>query len=152
MPIKYVHGDIFKSPCQVIVNPVNTRGRMGAGLAKQFANRYTDLERAYGRACWLGDLSTKKPWLWRGPQPWVGKKPDHWILCLATKEEWSKPSRLEYIALGLEWLVANYEMNDITSIAFPKLGCGLGQLEWSEVKEIMEIYLADLPIDVEIYI
>lgn len=40
----------------------------------------------------------------------------------------------------------------IESIAFPKLGCGNGGLEWSVVKPIMEKYLSDLPISVYIYI
>ena len=31
-----VHGDIFQSNAQVLVNPVNCVGSMSAGLAKQF--------------------------------------------------------------------------------------------------------------------
>lgn len=34
--IQYVKGNIFDSPAQTIVNPVNCKGVMGAGLAKQF--------------------------------------------------------------------------------------------------------------------
>ena len=39
--IKYVSGDIFNSKADVIVNPVNLVGVMGAGLAKQFKERYS---------------------------------------------------------------------------------------------------------------
>lgn len=144
MPIKYVHGDIFNSRCSVIVNPVNTKGVMGKGLALKFKERYPAMFSFYVNWCHQGTVTVRKPLLWIGS----GRQ----VLCFATKEHWRDPSRLEYIALGLEWLVANYRRIGITSIAFPKLGCGLGQLEWSEVKEIMEIYLTDLPIDVEIYI
>jgi O-acetyl-ADP-ribose deacetylase (regulator of RNase III) len=144
MPINYVHGDIFNSRCSVIVNPVNEFGVMGAGLALKFKQRYPALHSFYVNECKNGKLTVFHPSFWRGS----GRQ----ILLFATKKHWRDPSRLEYIAFGLEWLVANYQRMGITSIAFPKLGCGLGQLDWEEVKEIMELYLADLPITVDIYI
>lgn len=144
MPIKYVHGDIFQSKMQIIVNPVNARGTMGAGLALKFKERYPAMDKFYVNECKNGKLTVRQPSFWIGS----GRQ----ILLFATKDHWRDPSRLEYIALGLEWLVANYRRMGVNSIAFPKLGCGLGQLNWGEVKEIMEIYLANLPIEVEIYI
>ena len=36
--IRYVEGDIFHSPAQVLVNPVNTVGVMGKGIALSFKN------------------------------------------------------------------------------------------------------------------
>lgn len=144
MPIKYVHGDIFNSRCSVIVNPVNCRGVMGAGLALKFKQRYPEMYEQYVKDCQRGILDIDMPTLW--------KDRDHWVMNLATKRDWRNPSRLEYIALGLERFVSFYQDAGVQSIAFPKLGCGLGQLDWSEVKEIMEIYLTNLPIEVEIYI
>ena len=41
---------------------------------------------------------------------------------------------------------------NIKSIAFPKLGCGLGGLDWKEVMPLIEHYLSKLDIDVEIYV
>ncbi|MBI9096050.1 MAG: hypothetical protein JEY71_14370 [Sphaerochaeta sp.] len=34
--IKYLEGDLFKSPAQVIVNTVNTDGVMGKGIALEY--------------------------------------------------------------------------------------------------------------------
>lgn len=34
------NGNIFDSECDIITNPVNCIGIMGAGLAKQFAIRF----------------------------------------------------------------------------------------------------------------
>lgn len=48
--------------------------------------------------------------------------------------------------------VQNYERVEIESIAFPKLGCGNGGLDWTFVKPIMEYYLKPLPINVFIYV
>lgn len=41
--IEYIEGDIFSSPAQVIVNPVNTVGVMGKGLALAFKQRYPEM-------------------------------------------------------------------------------------------------------------
>ncbi len=38
--IHFKRGDIFTSSCGWLVNPVNCEGVMGAGLAKQFKERY----------------------------------------------------------------------------------------------------------------
>ncbi len=77
---------------------------------------------------------------------------DHWILLFPTKENWRNPSKIEYIQKGLQKFVDTYAEKNITSIAFPRLGCGNGELNWNDVKPLMEHYLKDLPIDVYIYI
>ena len=41
--IRYIEGDIFKSPAQVIVNTVNTVGVMGKGIALEFKKLYPDM-------------------------------------------------------------------------------------------------------------
>ena len=38
--LEYIEGNIFDSPAQVIVNPVNTVGVMGKGIALEFKKRY----------------------------------------------------------------------------------------------------------------
>ena len=48
--------------------------------------------------------------------------------------------------------VRGHKKLGIKSVAFPKLGCGLGGLDWEEVRPIMEYYLSNLDIEVEIYI
>ena len=48
--------------------------------------------------------------------------------------------------------VNTYAEKNITSIAFPKLGCGNGELDWNDVRPLMEKYLKPLPIDVYIHI
>ena len=78
--------------------------------------------------------------------------PDHLILLFPTKESWRNPSKIEYIEEGLSKFVRSYAQHSITSIAFPKLGCGNGELSWNDVKPIMEMYLKPLPIDIYIYL
>lgn len=142
--IEYVEGNIFNSPAQVIVNPVNTVGVMGKGIALEFKNRYPIMFEKYKTACEKHMLTIGKLMLVSAP--------DHLLLLFPTKESWRYPSKLSYIELGLKRFCDYYAQRGITSIAFPKLGCGNGELDWEEVKPLMERYLKDLPIDVYIYL
>ncbi len=142
--IEYIEGDIFNSPAQVIVNTVNTVGVMGKGLALSFKKRYVKMFEAYRNACEKHLLTIGKLMLYY--------EPDHWILMFPTKENWRNPSKVEYIERGLDKFVRTYADKGITSIAFPKLGCGNGELSWDVVRPVMERYLKPLPLTIYIYI
>ena len=139
-----VEGDIFKSPAQVHVNTVNTVGVMGKGIALEFKNRYPDMFKAYRDVCDKRKLKIGSLMLCY--------EPDHWVLLFPTKEHWRNPSRIEYIEAGLAKFCRTYAEKGSTSVAFPRLGCGNGGLNWSDVMPIMEKYLQDLPIDIFIYL
>ena len=142
--LKYVRGDIFNSPAQVLVNTVNTVGVMGKGIALSFKKKYPEMFTIYRKACDKHQLVIGKLMLWYGP--------DHWILNFPTKEHWRNPSKMEYIEKGLMAFQRKYADYNITSIAFPKLGCGNGELDWEQVKPLMEKYLKELPIHIYIYL
>lgn len=142
--IEYIEGDIFESPAQVIVNTVNTVGVMGKGIALSFKKRYPEMFARYKSVCEQGLLRTGKLMLFY--------EADYWVLLFPTKENWRQPSKLEYIEAGLQKFVQTYASKGITSIAFPRLGCGNGELNWSEVKPLMEKYLKKLPISIYIYL
>ena len=59
---------------------------------------------------------------------------------------------MEYIERGLEKFVATYAEHGITSVAFPQLGCGNGELDWDEVRPVMLRYLRPLPINVYVHL
>ena len=142
--VQYIVGDIFESPAQTIVNTVNTVGVMGKGLALRFKQRYPEMFKAYREMCERHKLTTGKLMIYSAP--------DHRVLLFPTKENWRNPSKIEYIESGLQKFVDTYSDHGITSIAFPRLGCGNGELHWDEVKPVMECYLSGLPIDIYIYI
>ncbi len=142
--IKYIEGNLFESNAQVLVNTVNTDGVMGKGIAKTFKEIYPIMFEKYKSFCENGQLDVGMLYLY--------KTDNKWILNFPTKTSWKKQSRLEYIEKGLEKFVDTYNEKNINSIAFPQLGCGNGNLDWKDVKPIMEKYLGDLPINVEIYV
>jgi O-acetyl-ADP-ribose deacetylase (regulator of RNase III) len=142
--LSYHRGDIFTSPAQVIVNPVNCKGHMGKGLALAFKQRYPQMFVIYQHECREGKLRIGHPTLYTASAPW--------ILNFPTKDHWRDDSKVEYLEAGLQYFVTHYKALEITSIAFPKLGAGLGKLSWDVVGSLMVKYLSQVDIDVSIYI
>ncbi|MCK9444106.1 MAG: macro domain-containing protein [Tissierellaceae bacterium] len=142
--LTYIRGDLFSSPAQVLVNTVNTVGVMGKGIALEFKKRYPEMFNLYQSKCDDKSFGIGKLLLW--------KKDEKWILLFPTKKHWRSPSKIADIEQGLEKFVQSYEKLGIESIAFPKLGCGNGGLDWEEVRPLMEKYLKNLPIHVYIYL
>jgi len=141
--LTYVAGNLFEAPVQTLVNAVNTVGVMGKGIALTFKAIFPEMFREYRTICEREELKVGGLHLWRGPT--------RYVLNFPTKEHWRNPSKLEYIEAGLRAFVRMYERAGIHSIAFPPLGCGNGELEFSVVRPVMERYLAPLPITVLVY-
>jgi O-acetyl-ADP-ribose deacetylase (regulator of RNase III) len=141
--LTYIHTSILDSKAQTATNTVNTVGVMGKGLASAMKRRYPDMFREYAKLCAARKLDIGQLWLW--------KAPDQWILNFPTKRHWRNPSKLSYIEAGLQKFVQEYERRGIWEIAFPRLGCGNGNLDWEDVRPLMERYLANLPIQVYIH-
>jgi len=129
--VVFTKNDIFTSTCDAVVNPVNCKGALGKGLAKQFKEKtaHTTYETDYKAACKSGELVMGKPYVWKGN----GKT----IISLPTKNHWSSKSSLADIR---ESLIDIFKSNGygLKSIAFPAIGCGLGGLQWDEVKPLLE--------------
>jgi O-acetyl-ADP-ribose deacetylase (regulator of RNase III) len=60
-----------------------------------------------------------------------------YIINFPTKDHWRAKSKIEDIAAGLESLVAVVRDRKIKSIAIPPLGCGLGGLDWTDVRPLI---------------
>lgn len=132
--IRLVKLDIFQSQAEVIVNPVNTVGVMGKGLALQFKERYPENFEAYVNACRDGvNVGEMMCFVERGQK----------IVNFPTKQDWRNPSEMSYIEDGLDTLVTVIKRNQIKSIAMPLLGCGLGGLDGKVVFELIERKLGE---------
>ena len=142
--ITYADTDLFTSSAQTLVNPVNTEGVMGAGIALEFRRRFPEMFKRYAEHCKAGRLAVGSLYLWRGS--------NRWVLCLPTKQEWRKSSRLEWVKSGLRKLADVYVARGITSVALPQLGCGRGGLAWEDVRPLMESVLASVEIPISVHV
>jgi O-acetyl-ADP-ribose deacetylase (regulator of RNase III) len=68
-----------------------------------------------------------------------------YVINFPTKRHWKEKSKIEYIQLGLRSLVEEVDKRNIRSIAIPPLGCGLGGLDWQQVRPMIESAFAALP-------
>ena len=118
---------------------------MGAGLAKQFAQRFDGLLGVY-----KSDCSDKICRI--GNPTWYSIGESKFICCFPTKDDWRNPSTLDYVKQGLLTLKKQVAHNGVKSIALPLLGCGLGRLNEADVVHLITTILGDSTLElVEIW-
>lgn len=139
----FVRGSLFDSKAHALVNPVNTRGVMGAGLALEFRKRYPSMFLGYRERCDYGEVTTGMCYPYRVSE-------ERTVINFPTKDHWRNPSEMSYIEGGLSYLVANYEAWGIRSVSLPFLGCGLGGLPRRDVVRVMTKWLGRMSIPVEV--
>ena len=127
--ISYVTGNLLAADSEALVNAVNCVGVMGRGVALAFKRTFPANYKAYKAACDRGELQPGRMFVFE-----TGEMMPRLIINFPTKRHWRARSRLADIEAGLSALVAEVERHRIHSIAVPALGCGLGGLEWTEVR------------------
>lgn len=122
-------GDIFLDPSDMLVNPVNTVGTMGKGLALAFREKYPGIWTPYLEKCkkgWpMGEVLTLS-----NPS---GELPK-WIVCYPTKLSWRNPSNMAIIESGMGAFFDELAFTGVHSVSIPALGAGLGGIPWKVVK------------------
>jgi len=149
--------DIFSSTAYYLINPVNTKGVMGKGLALEMKQRFPDNFKFYKSFCSSsnpkgGDL------LFYYPKVEDYLKGDRCIINFCTKEDWRKPSKIDWIEKGLAQLVVDiiniFPNNEYPSplLAVPLIECGQGGLNREKVIEVIRDKFKDCLFDIEVYI
>jgi O-acetyl-ADP-ribose deacetylase (regulator of RNase III) len=139
--IDRIQGDILRADVEALVNTVNCVGYMGRGIAAQFKRSFPANFAEYERACKREIL---KPGMMLVHETGTLTNP-RFVINFPTKRHWRGKSRMEDIDSGLVALVREVRERRIQSIAVPPLGCGLGGLQWSEVRPRIEAAFANVP-------
>ncbi len=146
--IKFVKGDILQAEAEALVNTVNCVGVMGRGIAQQFKKAFPENFKAYVKACRRGEVQPGNMFVFdtgRLIHP-------RYIINFPTKRHWRGKSRIEDIEAGLISLVKEIRLLNIRSVAVPPLGSGLGGLDWSNVRPLIELALKSLPdVDIKVF-
>ena len=146
--ISFRKGDLFDSDVEAYVNTVNCVGVMGRGVALQFKKRYPDNFKVYEGVCKRNEMLPGKMLVYETSST-VSPK---YIINFPTKRHWRGASRIEDIETGLSDLVNVIQSKGIASIALPPLGCGLGGLNWDDVRVRLESALGRLnDVRIEVY-
>lgn len=139
--------DILKADAEALVNTVNCVGVMGRGIALQFKKKFPKNFDAYERACDAGELTLGKVHVFDTGEMFNPR----YIINFPTKNHWRAHSKIEDIVAGLKSMVAVIRERKIKSIAIPPLGCGLGGLDWSDVRPLIVRAFDDLQ-DLEVWV
>jgi O-acetyl-ADP-ribose deacetylase (regulator of RNase III) len=145
--IELKRGDLLKQDAVALVNAVNCVGVMGRGIALQFRKAFPENFKVYEAACKRGEVLPGAMLVFE-----TGRRINpRYIVNFPTKRHWRDKSRLPDVESGLISLVALIKDRGISSIAVPALGCGLGGLEWSEVRPRIEAAFSKVP-DVQVWL
>lgn len=148
--IKYFTGDVLNSDADVILQQVNCKGKMGAGLALQVRNKYPFVYKQYTAFCSKAENSSSL----LGQVLIVPVSDEQSIANLFAQDGYAAygfttTCHTDYKALRKCLKIINRKYKK-KRVALPYLlGCGLAGGDWTIVKEIIEEELRDC--EVEIY-
>ncbi len=148
--IQEVEGDILLSKAQVIAHGVAANDPMNQGLAQSLHEQYPAMHKDYHHWCNQHHPKPGEAWMWGGPN---GVR----IVNLITQEggygHGARPGKATTTAVNhaLRALKKMIAKENFSSVALPRLATGVGGLDWSEVKPLIETQLGDLQIPVLVY-
>lgn len=127
-------GDLFTSDAQVIGHGVNTKGLMGAGVARIVATKYPEVKSAYVDRCKISGL---RPGSCQLVDTYDGKV----IANMATQVRPGPHASLSLIRDALDNTIYEMQMQGFTTLAIPRIGAGVGAgvggLKWQDVEKVV---------------
>lgn len=144
-------GDILLSSAKAIVQGVAPNDDFMHGLALQLRERMPAMYKDFRHYCHTRHPKSGELWTWMSSD-------GRYLVNLFTHEEaythGSKPGRagLNHVNHALHALRALTQKEKFTSLALPRLACGMNGLAWNEVKPLIEKHLGDLNIPVYLYV
>ncbi len=130
--------NLFESPEEeALGHCINKDCALGAGIALEFRNRY-GVEELVEQQKGVGECA------------YVEKKGRR-ILHLITKEKASDRPTYDNLEQSLRNTRRICLEQNITTLAIPKIGCGLDRLEWSKVETLVNKIFGESTIRVKVY-
>lgn len=145
-----VEGDILLSKAEVIVHGIAANDPMSEGLAKSLHERLPTMHKDFHHWCRQTHPKPGAAWSWSASD---GVR----IVNLITQEggygHGGRPGKasLKNLSRALRALKKMAVKEGFASIALPRLGTGVGGLDWSEVRPFIHQQLAELNIPVYVY-
>lgn len=135
MKIIYEKGDVLASDEQVIAHGCNSRGVMGAGLARAVRDKYPEVYEDYRDWC-----ESLVPF----PREGLGrvrlvKVPGRIIANCIIQIDYGRLEGHRYVSYdAVDEVMAFLDTKSYTRIAMPMIGAGLGGGSWGVIEKIIE--------------
>jgi len=130
MPTTFVKGDLFETPgIRAYAHGCNCAGAMGAGIAVAFKKRWPRMFEEYAVRCADGRFRLGDVFVWNEGEVVVYN--------LATQEHWKTKARLPALKVAAKKMVELAAAVGVERIGLPRIGAGLGGLEWGRVKSLL---------------
>ena len=148
--IHELSGDILLSGAKAIAQGVAPNDDFHHGIALQLRERMPAMYKDFRHFCQTKHPKSGGLWTWMSSD-------GRYLINLFTRDaaydHGSKPGRatLSHVNHALHALRALIEKEQISSVVLPRLACGVGGLNWDEVKPLIEKQLGDLDIQVYVY-
>jgi len=149
--IHELSGDILLSGAKVLAQGVAPNDDFHHGLALQLRERMPALYKDFRHYCQTNHPKSGGLWTWMSAD-------GHFIVNLFTQEaayaHGSKPGHASFshVNHALHALRAFVQKEQVGSLALPRLACGVGGLNWDDVKSLIEKQLGDIDIPVYVYV
>jgi O-acetyl-ADP-ribose deacetylase (regulator of RNase III) len=135
-------GDLFTSAASAFGHGVNTHGVMG-GIASQFRLRWPEMYDEYRRRCHAAELHPGDLMTWHTT--------DTWVFNLVTQNTPGPDARLGWLRESLQKTLAFADREGIDRIAIPRIGCGIGGLDWTDVEPLVRELATASACDLEVW-
>lgn len=123
-------GSLFDTEAPAIGHGVNCAGVMGAGIAVLFKRTWPAMFEEYRHACMSSKLTPGGLLPYRDGRGRV-------IYNLASQDRPGPHASLDLVRQSVADMIQHATAHGITRIALPRIGCGIGGLDWPDVKAIL---------------
>ncbi len=147
--IKEVSGDILLSGAEVIAHGLAPGDHFTSGLALSLREEWPAMVKDFRHYCHLENPDAGGLWLWSGP----GRRVANLFTQSPAPQEGGHPGKatVENVNHALRALHRLAGKENFKSLALPRLATGVGGLEWSAVRPLIDHHLGELNIPVLIY-
>lgn len=136
-------GDLFTSTADGIGHGVNCRGFMGSGIAPFFKRKYAGMYDAYRVVCLAGNLHGGETFIWPTPEVTVFN--------IASQEKEGRNADLSFLESGVRAALIYADKHGVKTLALPRIGCGIGGLDWADVEPLLAGLAAEYECDLEVW-
>lgn len=143
MPVQFVKGDIFASGLEAYAQGCNCSGAMDAGVSIAFKKKWPRMYEEYKARCAdkrfkLGDV-------------FVWTEENVTVYNIGIQEHWKAKATLAALKRGVSKMLELASAAGVKKIGLPRIGTGLGGLDWQRVKSVLSEAAGSSPIELVVF-